>query len=287
MTKSIRNPFVLSCACIGFLLSATLGAEQALDVEYAEQMPLATHSVLLDITRSDNFFVAVGERGHVVLSADGENWTQAEHVPTRSTLTTVFSLGNRLWAGGHDTVILTSGDGGRTWTKSSELPQGFLGPVKNSPLQLPGGDLFCGGGVRPGRDGVAVDLLSLGDNTWRSLGTIPAGDIVGAKNPTFLTYLRDNPSRDRFQVLCQSAQSVIVESWTRDSVTLADSRRLTTCLTPATYPLSRSEAYRTDSQRKCCAASACWRANESRSRCCSLTSKAQPIGLKEWIRSRR
>ena len=123
MTRSIRNPFVLSCACIGFLLSATLGAQEALDIEYAEQMPLATHSMLLDITRSDNFFVAVGERGHIVLSADGKDWTQAEHVPTRSTLTTVFGLGNRLWAGGHDAVILTSGDGGTTWTQEYFDPE--------------------------------------------------------------------------------------------------------------------------------------------------------------------
>jgi photosystem II stability/assembly factor-like uncharacterized protein len=38
-------------------------------------------------------------------------------VPTRSTLTTVFSIGDRLWAGGHDAVILTSGDKGKNWTR--------------------------------------------------------------------------------------------------------------------------------------------------------------------------
>jgi photosystem II stability/assembly factor-like uncharacterized protein len=88
-----------------------------MDVEYAEQMPLATKSMLLDITRAGNILVAVGERGHIIISTDGETWIQAEHVPTRSTLTTVFSVGNRLWAGGHDAVILTSGDGGKTWTR--------------------------------------------------------------------------------------------------------------------------------------------------------------------------
>ena len=80
-------------------------------------MPLATESMLLDITRSGDTLVAVGERGHVVTSKDGENWVQAEHVPTRSTLTTVFSVGNRLWAGGHDAVIITSADKGKTWTR--------------------------------------------------------------------------------------------------------------------------------------------------------------------------
>lgn len=92
-------------------------ADQTVDVEYAEKMPLATESMLLDITRAGDNFVAVGERGHIVISRDEENWTQAEHVPTRSTLTTVFSIGDRLWAGGHDAVILTSGDKGKNWTR--------------------------------------------------------------------------------------------------------------------------------------------------------------------------
>ena len=117
MTRSSRFLCIV-CTVLAtgwFALAAT--ADNHLDVEYAEQMPLATKSMLLDITRSGNTLVAVGERGHIVTSSDGESWTQAEHVPTRSTLTTVFSNGNRLWAGGHDAVILTSGDAGKTWTQ--------------------------------------------------------------------------------------------------------------------------------------------------------------------------
>jgi len=98
-------------------------ADESMDIEYAEKMPLATESMLLDITRANDTFVAVGERGHVTLSADGNTWTQADVVPTRSTLTTVFSVGERLWAGGHDTVILTSGDEGRTWTRQFFDPE--------------------------------------------------------------------------------------------------------------------------------------------------------------------
>lgn len=117
MTKAIT---CLS-ACLVFLtaglLTLLVSADQDIDVEYAEKMPLATQSMLLDITRSGNVLVAVGERGHVVTSVDGESWIQAEHVPTRSTLTTVFSVAGRLWAGGHDAVIITSGDGGKTWTR--------------------------------------------------------------------------------------------------------------------------------------------------------------------------
>jgi photosystem II stability/assembly factor-like uncharacterized protein len=115
ISKSI---ILIVCAALltGWLVQFTI-ADDHVDVEYAEQMPLATESMLLDITRSGNTLVAVGERGHVVTSKDGENWVQAEHVPTRSTLTTVFSVGNRTWAGGHDAVIITSADNGKTWTR--------------------------------------------------------------------------------------------------------------------------------------------------------------------------
>lgn len=113
MNKASSLTFIL---CISLMMQ-NLMAETELDVEYAQHMPLATESVLLDITRANNTLVAVGERGHVILSKDGENWHQAEVVPTRSTLTSVFNVGNRLWAAGHDAVIITSGDGGETWSR--------------------------------------------------------------------------------------------------------------------------------------------------------------------------
>ena len=102
-------------------LSMTAWSQNALDeqspvADFAVQMPLAANSLILDITRSQTGFVAVGERGHVLISEDGKTWTQASTVPTRATLTSVFSLGDRLWAGGHDAVIISSDDAGNTWT---------------------------------------------------------------------------------------------------------------------------------------------------------------------------
>ena len=100
-------------ACLLWLPAA---AQDAGEPPPAERLPLAAKSLLLDITRdAEGRFVAVGERGHVVHSGDGKEWSQAEVVPTRSTLTTVTSRGPDLWAGGHDTVIIHSEDGGVTW----------------------------------------------------------------------------------------------------------------------------------------------------------------------------
>ena len=108
---------LLFFATLAPVFPATANGASELDVDYAEHLPLATESILLDVTRAGDKLIAVGERGHVIFSSDGENWTQAEVVPTRATLTTVAQANGRLWAGGHDATIITSGDGGNTWTR--------------------------------------------------------------------------------------------------------------------------------------------------------------------------
>ncbi len=111
-------------ACLLFLLPVSASAnEPELDIDYAELQPLATSSMLLDVTRIGDRYVAVGERGHVVWSDDGTEWRQADTVPTRSTLTTVTAAGGRLWAAGHDAVIITSGDRGKTWSRQYFDPE--------------------------------------------------------------------------------------------------------------------------------------------------------------------
>ncbi len=116
--------FAVICSFLGLSVTAlSARADSHLDIDYAELQPLATESMLLDITRVGERLVAVGERGHVVFSNDGLSWEQAEVVPTRSTLTSVVSVGDRLWASGHDAVIITSGDGGNTWSRQHFEPE--------------------------------------------------------------------------------------------------------------------------------------------------------------------
>lgn len=78
----------------------------------------ALRGTLLDVTRAGARLVAVGERGHVLLSDDGgASWRQAKAVPTRVTLNTVQAVDAKaLWAAGHGAIILRSDDGGETWT---------------------------------------------------------------------------------------------------------------------------------------------------------------------------
>lgn len=82
----------------------------------AEIMPRASQSLLLDAVQTAAGYFVVGERGHILVSDDGQSWKQAQ-VPTRSTLTSITSADGVLWAGGHDGVIVHSTDGGQTWTR--------------------------------------------------------------------------------------------------------------------------------------------------------------------------
>jgi photosystem II stability/assembly factor-like uncharacterized protein len=91
----------------------------------AEHARLATKSLLLDVARAGDRLVAVGERGHVLLSDDqGRTWNQAESVPTQALLTGVcFSSAQRGVAVGHDEVILVTRDAGNTWTRAHYAPK--------------------------------------------------------------------------------------------------------------------------------------------------------------------
>lgn len=89
-----------------------------------EVMPLAGKSLLLDVTPFTGGHAAVGQRGHILLSSDLENWQQA-NVPTRSTLTSVYAVGNKIWAVGHDAVVVHSPDGGQSWVQQYSEPDLF------------------------------------------------------------------------------------------------------------------------------------------------------------------
>lgn len=91
-------------------------------IQTAEIMPRASKSLMLDIAESSDRAVAVGERGHILVSESRRDWRQIENVPTRSTLTAVAAVGNKVWAVGHEGVILHSADGGQTWVRQRVAP---------------------------------------------------------------------------------------------------------------------------------------------------------------------
>ena len=140
----MRTPNIV-IACLALLLVTLLPASRA-DVSTnrewtdpakasAEIMPRADRALLLDIVRSGNRIIAVGERGNIIWSADGRSWKQAQ-VPTRATLTAIAINGDRVWAAGHDGVILRSDDRGESWKLQRIDPlDGSIAPDQRDPRQ--------------------------------------------------------------------------------------------------------------------------------------------------------
>lgn len=87
---------------------------------------LVAQSMLFDGVSKQGVMVVVGERGHVLISVNDENWEQII-VPTRATLTGVYFHDKQNgWAVGHDAVILLTTDGGKHWQKAYYDPEGEI-----------------------------------------------------------------------------------------------------------------------------------------------------------------
>src|SRR5690554_2612285 len=125
-----RCAIALLTATFAFSLSQHSIAESTA----AMIMPKASKSLLLDIHASAHKLIAVGERGHVLLSTDnGKTWQQSP-VPTAQLLTSVYFINERLgWAAGHDGNIIHSADGGLTWVLQRD---GLMAQAERNEYQL-------------------------------------------------------------------------------------------------------------------------------------------------------
>ncbi len=127
----------------------------------------ALKAALLDLVVAGKRLVAVGERGHVLLSDDeGKTWRQAKAVPTRTTLTCVHATDvNTLWAAGHGGMILRSADAGETWaivTGSADGPDVLLCIRVDAD----------GRGLAMGGFGIAL-VTADGGKSWKPLSLLP------------------------------------------------------------------------------------------------------------------
>jgi predicted neuraminidase len=108
-------------------------------------------------------------------------------------------------------MLITSADGGKTWTKPRRLPDGILGPIKNKPVQMADGSLLCPSSTED--KGWRVHLETTRDfgQTWSRTEALNDGQEFAAIQPSILTY----PS-GKMQLLCRSRQGRIAEVWSED-----------------------------------------------------------------------
>lgn len=107
-------------AVVGVALAAQPAStwQDVLD-QPAMKSPLSERALINGLAVAGGRLVAVGQRGHVLLSDDeGKTWRQAE-VPASSDLVAVtFPTPTEGWAVGHDGIVLHTKDAGATWTRA-------------------------------------------------------------------------------------------------------------------------------------------------------------------------
>ena len=109
--------YILTVVLSASLAMAAGGAAAQVPVVASKPGAASVRSVMLDAARAGKRIVAVGERGHVLLSDDeGATFRQAAGVPLDLTLTSVSFVGDKEgWAAGHGGAILHTRDGGDHW----------------------------------------------------------------------------------------------------------------------------------------------------------------------------
>jgi len=116
-----------------------------------------------------------------------------------------------IWRG----MLITSGDGGKTWSRPQRLPAGILGPIKNKPLQLAGGDVLCPASIEtvdwPSRWRVYFERTADLGLTWTKTEFLNDGRSLRAIQPSILC-LGDQ----RLLALGRTAQGKIFRATSND-----------------------------------------------------------------------
>ncbi len=114
--------------------------------------------------------------------------------------------------GGWKGKIITSNDGGITWSQPKDLPGGFIGPVKNKPVLLKDGTLMCPSSTEGNGWKVHFEVSKDWGKTWEKIGPINNGKDFNTIQPSILTY-----PGGKLQILCRSKERSIIESWSGDN----------------------------------------------------------------------
>lgn len=112
------------------------------------------------------------------------------------------------WTG----MMKTSGDHGKTWSEPIELPEGFLGPVKNRPVLLNDGRLLAASSTEGGRWRVHFEETRDFGQTWNKIGPINGGREYAVIQPSILVH-----NDSTLQILCRSKNAVLATSWSYDN----------------------------------------------------------------------
>ncbi|OHB69600.1 MAG: sialidase [Planctomycetes bacterium RBG_13_63_9] len=149
------------------------------------------------------------------VQADGERypcWNPVLFQPKTGPLMLFYKVGPspRSWWG----MVTTLDDALAATSPPRRLPDGILGPIKNKPVQLPGGEILCGSSTEHAGWRVHFEITPDLGKTWQRIGPVNDGKEFAAIQPTLLRY-----PDGRLQALCRSRQDRIVQVWSADGAT--------------------------------------------------------------------
>lgn len=169
-------------------------------------------------------WVARQENGHWLpaievangLQADGTPrqpaWNPVLFQPAGGPLVLFYKVGPSpsAWWG----LMMTSADGGKTWSAPRRLPEGILGPSKNKPVALADGSWLSPSSTEGNKDGwrVCFELSRDRGAHWTKIGPVAKGPALDGLQPSILVH-RDGA----LQALCRSKQGAVVQTWSRDN----------------------------------------------------------------------
>jgi predicted neuraminidase len=141
-------------------------------------------------------------------------WNPVLYQPKSGPLALFYKVGPSpsSWWG----MMMTSEDGGKTWSKPQRLPDGIAGPIKNKPVELGDGELLCPSSTEDNGWRVHFERTSDFGKTWARTDVINDGKEFGVIQPTVFFH-KGGPKGVRLQTLMRSRQGKIVESWSDDN----------------------------------------------------------------------
>jgi predicted neuraminidase len=107
-------------------------------------------------------------------------------------------------------LMRRSKDGGISWSEPTKLPEGYIGPVKNKPVLLSNGNLFCPSSKEGKGWKIHFEVTADQGKTWRTVGPIESNDL-DAIQPSILDH-----GQGKLQILARSRNRALVESWSAD-----------------------------------------------------------------------
>jgi len=137
-------------------------------------------------------------------------WNPVLFQPSRGPLLLFYKVGPspEEWWG----MLTTSSNAGRTWTRPKRLPDGFIGPVRNKPIELPEGSLLLGASVEQGGWTVHMERMLGAGERWEKTRPLNDPSEIAAIQPTILPHTHSS-----LQILCRTKQGYIAESWSADA----------------------------------------------------------------------